>query len=247
MLRCTVTFQAAFRDSAVSFPSLDIDPKEPSVEKVELASDGKVIVSTVHLSGIPSEETGRAIAERVNAVLLNRLAFHRGIVLEKARRLGDQFFPLINPSGGHHLAAFTGYFTLTGSPVRMVASILPGPLKAALELPALPHERYYGLYFSARRCESPAEEYMHLYNVLLMLFGDSQNDVDAFIVTEEPGVPQSQHPKKKLGMMETAFTRLRNEFAHQRHGVNLDTTKQEMQRRVPRLADLVKRAIELQP
>jgi hypothetical protein len=47
--------------------------------------------------------------------------------------------------------------------------------------------------------------------------------------------------------METVFTRLCNEFAHTRPGVDLDTTKQEMQARLPTLADLVKRAIELQP
>ena len=44
-----------------------------------------------------------------------------------------------------------------------------------------------------------------------------------------------------------AFARLRNEFTHTWHGVNLDTTKQEMQGRLPTLADLLKRAIELQP
>lgn len=247
MMRGTATFQASFRDSAVSFPSFEVNPKEPGVEKVELASDGEVLDSTVHLSGVPSEDAGRAIAERVNAILLDRLAFHRGIVLEKARRLGDQFFPLATPTGGYHLAAFSGHFTLTGSPVRMVASILPGPLKAVLEQPAPPRERYYGLYLSARRSESPVEEYMHLYNVLLMLFGDSQKDVDAFIVAEEPGVSQTQHPMKKLGSMETVFTRLRNEFAHTRPGVDIATAKQEMHARLPRLADLVKRAIEMQP
>ncbi len=46
--------------------------------------------------------------------------------------------------------------------------------------------------------------------------------------------------------METVYTRLRNELAHQRAGVNLDNTKAEMSNRLSRLIALTKRAIELQ-
>ena len=86
---------------------------------------------------------------------------------------------------------------------------------------------------------------MHLYNLLLMMFNDKQADVDAFIVGEEPAVPRTQRPNKSAGVMETVYTRLRNEFAHKRAGVNLEDTKTEMANRVGGLVTLTKRAIEL--
>jgi hypothetical protein len=88
---------------------------------------------------------------------------------------------------------------------------------------------------------------MHHYNILLMLYNDLQRDVDVFVVGEEPAVPQTQHPMRPAGVMETIYTRLRNELAHQRAGVNLDDTKREMANRVGNLRKLTKRAIELHP
>jgi len=72
-------------------------------------------------------------------------------------------------------------------------------------------------------------------------------DVDAYIVSQEPGVPQTQHPKKKPGKLETVYTRLRNEFAHLRPGVNLDDTKKQMAERLHSLKELAKKAIATNP
>jgi len=47
--------------------------------------------------------------------------------------------------------------------------------------------------------------------------------------------------------METVYTRLRNELAHKRAGVNIDNTKAEMANRLGGLIALTKRAIELHP
>jgi len=47
--------------------------------------------------------------------------------------------------------------------------------------------------------------------------------------------------------METVYTRLRNELAHKRAGVDLAMTKSEMTQWVGGIVSLVKRAIELNP
>jgi hypothetical protein len=78
-------------------------------------------------------------------------------------------------------------------------------------------------------------------------YNDNQKDVDAFIISENPALPQSQHPLKKPGLTETVYTRLRNELAHKRAGVDLDNTKSEMGSRLGGLIALTKRAIELHP
>ena len=129
----------------------------------------------------------------------------------------------------------------------VVLGISSPQLKIQLEQPTPPGERNFGLLRSARQSDSPVEEFMHLYNVLLMLFNDRQLDVDSFIVAEEPAVPQTQHPQKSPGKMETVYTRLRNELAHQRAGVVIDQTKAEMANRLSGLIALTKRAIELHP
>ena len=62
---------------------------------------------------------------------------------------------------------------------------------------------------------------MHLYHILLMIYNDSQADVDAFVIGEDPTIPQTPRPRKcprkRPDVMETDYTRLRNELAHKRH------------------------------
>jgi hypothetical protein len=82
-----------------------------------------------------------------------------------------------------------------------------------------------------------------------MFFDDNQRKVDKFICKENPNVPQTPDPRPgKAHIMETVYTRLRNEFGHgSRPGVNLDQTKAEMATRLGDLIALTRRAIELRP
>ena len=59
---------------------------------------------------------------------------------------------------------------------------------------------------------------MHLYAILLSLFNDKQKNVDSFVASIEPSVEQTQMPGRAAGMLETIYTRLRNELAHKRQG-----------------------------
>ena len=80
-----------------------------------------------------------------------------------------------------------------------------------------------------------------------MFFGDSQKAVEHFIVYEEPATPvePSGNPKAKLARQKPSTHDFRNELAHPRKNVNLNTTKAEMARRVGKVAALTKKAIEL--
>jgi hypothetical protein len=119
-------------------------------------------------------------------------------------------------------------------------------VRSLLEHPALPGEHNYGLFRSATQATSAVEEFMFLYHILLMIHRDSQIVADKFIVSEDPTVPQTPQPHKPA-VMETLYTRLRNEVGHTRPGVNLDATKSEMAARLSGLRALTKRAIELHP
>ena len=145
------------------------------------------------------------------------------------------------------MIAVTGNLLVRGGVTKLTVGIPAARLKTDLEQVSAPGERNFGLFRSARQSTSPVEEFMHLYNILLMLYNDKQADVDAFIVAEDPAIPQTQHPLRAAGVLETVYTRLRNELAHKRAGVNIDHTKAEMTNYLGGLITLTKRVIELHP
>jgi hypothetical protein len=126
-----------------------------------------------------------------------------------------------------------------------VVGVPTATLKPELEQANPPGERNFGLFRSALLSPSPVEAFMHLYHVLLMLCEDTQLKLEAFIFGQDPAVPRTQHPKKKKGIMETIYSRLRNELAHPRPGVDIATTKADMANWLGGLRDLTKKAIEL--
>jgi hypothetical protein len=246
MFKGTVKFSTRIKGNGLTFPLFEFNPNEGGVDKVEVEGrNGDEILSTVYLASVATHEEGRAISAKVNMAALDRICFFHGIAIEKCQITGDQFSPLDTQPGVLHVAA--GSYAIVGSAAKLVVGITAARLKGELEQTSPPGEQYFGLLRSARQSASPVEEFMHLYHILLMLFNDSQPDVDAFILRENPAVPQTQHPLKAPAVMETVYTRLRNELAHRRAGVNLDNTKAQMANRLGELVALTKRAIELHP
>jgi|SRR5271157_243211 len=246
MFKGSVILVARIKGNGLTFPKIEYVPVAAGVDQVEIeTSNGNEIQSTVHVTSVPSTEDGRALAAKVNKAAIDRIAFKHGIVIEDARITEDHFSPIDSPEGTVCVSAVsTGAFVGTAT---VTVGVDAATIKKELEQPTHPGEPYYGLFRSARQSASPVEAYMHIYNLLLMLYNDSQKKVDLFIVNQDPAVPQTQQPKKKAGVMETIYTRLRNEFAHTRVGVDLATTKEEMVNRLGGLLALVRRAIELSP
>jgi hypothetical protein len=238
MLKGTVSFAAAINGNGIEFSVVAYSPKEPSVATVEIEAE---IRPRVHFAATASEEEAVALATKVNTNALDRIAFDHVIVIEQAR-VADIQLADVNPAPGI-LQARAGSCVIVGADARLVHGVRPDRIKALLEQPTPRGEAYYGLFRSARMATSPVEEFLVLYQVLLMLVGDRQEDVDRFLVAEEPSVPQTPSPHRP-GISETMYTRLRNELAHNRPGVNLDTTRAEMRVRVGGLRAVVKRAVE---
>jgi hypothetical protein len=173
---------------------------------------------------------------------LDRLAYFHQVIIGKARIIASEFE---SAHGG--VVPTPAYLVVQGQPVRLVASLGQQALKSALEPSTHPGEHNFASLRSARLSVSHVEEFMHLYAILLWLYNDSQNDVDTFIRNVEPGVAQTQHPMKAAGVMETIYTRLRNELAHRRAGTSIDNTKQEMAVKVGDLRGIAKEAIKRNP
>jgi len=254
MFKGMVTFRARIKGNGLKFPLVEFNPNETGVDRVEIEGpNGDEINITVYLASVPSHDEGRALATKVNTAALNRICFCHSISIENARSTGDQFPPM-NPQPGvieGTVSTSLGY----SWEIRSAVSIPAAQLKTELEQPSLPGENKYGFFRCALQSISPVEEFMHLYNILLMIYNDNQSDVDSFIASEDPTVPQTRQPeikrpgkkhsRKNAVMKETVYTRLRNEFAHRRAGVNLDNTKSEMFNRLGQLIGLTKWAIEL--
>lgn len=245
MFRGTVTFRAQIKGDGLTFPLCEFNPGEAGVDKVEIESrNGDEILSTVHLASMATQEDGKAIATKVHTTALNRISFHHNIAIENGQISGTEFSPLDPPSGSH-LYAEVGSYAYVGDAIKVILGIDPATLKTELEQPSPSGERYFGLLRSARQSMSPVEEFVHIYNILLMLFNNSFHDVDAFILSEDHAVPQTPEPRPGSRVMETVYTRLRHELGHARAHANLDKTKAEMTNRLGGLIALTKRAIEL--
>jgi hypothetical protein len=78
------------------------------------------------------------------------------------------------------------------------------------------------------------------------LNGDNQDQIDAFILGQEPGTTVTRTRPKKDGSLkdETIYTRLRNEYAHVRSGVSLAQTRKEMDANLSGLIAIVQAAIK---
>lgn len=246
MLRGTVTFRARIRGDGLTFPLCEFDPGQAGVDKVEIEGrNGDKIMRIVHLGSVATKEEGEAIATKVHTAALNRISFHHDIIIENGRISGTAFSPLSPPSDSHDYIELESRVHLRDEIQVTMRLNDAATLKMELEQASRPCEQYFGLLRSARQSMSPVEEFVHLYNLLRMLLGDTEIAVDNFIKRESPTAPQTPSPHRSG--VETVYTRLRSELAHPARGVNVDQTKREMAQWVGGLVGLTKRAIELSP
>lgn len=248
MYKGTVTFSAHIKGNGLTFPLFEFNPGEPGVDKVEIEGlngdrNGNEILSTVHLASVATREAGKALAMKVNTAALNRISFLHSIAIENDKITGGQLVLLNPPPGTVELEGMG--LTLTGNPLGMVIGMPAESLKAELEQPSPPGEHYYGLLRSARQSMSPVEEFVHVYNLLLMLCSNNDNflDVDAFIFSKEPSVQYAPSPRNPH-LMETVYTRLRHQLSHSRTLGDLDSTKAEIVQHLGGLIALTKHAIK---
>jgi hypothetical protein len=245
MLKGSLTFIAKLKGHGLTIPKTEFNPKRSGVEKVELEGvDGQEIRATVYIACAASKDNALSVAHEVTEVTLDRIGFLHRIAIGIGE-CTDTALTEISPQPGMPVAE-PGRYTIIGYPVTAIVGLNPVRLKAQLENVPQPGQQYFALYRAARQSTGPIEEFMHLYHILLMLCGDDQGSVDAFIRSRNPLVQQSPSPHKPK-VMETVYTRLRNEMAHPRKGVDLNGTKEEMANRLGDLIAITQEMIETSP
>lgn len=246
MYNGTVTFRAVITSNGLRFPSCEFNPNQASVEKVVLESQsGFEILSTVHVSGVATERVGRALATRVFTAVLDRIAFRYSLAIEDSQ-IVSSWFDLVEPLPGAQVQPHSGERAIIGQEPARIVGIPAADLQTELARPALSEAPFFSSYRLALQSRSPVEKFMQLYSLLLRFFEDEQAKVDEFIRRQDSAVPQTPDPRPGRSKRETVYTRLRNECAQRRAGVNRQETNAEMEQHVGGLIRLVKQAIALQ-
>lgn len=241
MLKGQVDFVARVLDTGITFTPVHFKPPVSGVESVTVEMRGiEELSGTVHISLVATAADGESLARTVIESIFNRLAFFHGLAIESAR-VTSNFSP-VSPQPGNYLSPGTGYIHFTGYAPKVIIGISSATIQSELEQLEPPGEVHFGSFRFARLSAGPVKEFMHLYTILLSFFKD-QKKVDGFVVSIEPSVQQTPRPFKQAGILETVYTRLRNEFAHKREGAVLGTTKLEMSKHLVGLRTIVQQAI----
>lgn len=242
-----VRFHAIVED--LELPQMSISSIDPQVSSVELiAPAGSPLEITVRFVSIATEEDARVAARAVAVDIADRVAFELKLSVGDPWHESEAFSPVTGsaPAGGAIMLGQSIGFSTTGAVwVRPNTSAIAS-LKTTLETPtsALVGYHLMSTYRSALKVKNPVDRFLCLYNILLLKNGDNQKAVDIFIQTHDPGVATSPSPKFP-GVIETVYTRLRNEFSHIRSGTTFDRTRQEMEQNLAGLKEMAGRACQI--
>lgn len=252
MLKGTVRVRARIKGDGLKFSAIVFDPRKPGVDKVEInGPNGREIESTVYLTCVETPQAGLIIARDVIDSALNRISFAYNTAIEGTEISFHSFE--VAERQPRHLSADLGNMLKIEQTLHGVLTKPPESVKAMLEQAPISGEQHFSLFRLARQSRSRVEEFMTHYNLLLMLHNDEQVRVDDFIRGEDASVVETPKPTKKSSKRRTAkqspnetiYTRLRNEMAHIRDGVDLRETKVEIENCLGDLIKLTKRAINL--
>jgi hypothetical protein len=104
----------------------------------------------------------------------------------------------------------------------------------------------FSSYRFAIRQEDSIAKFMFLYNLLLVIAGDDQKKADELITKYEPEVTKTESPRKKRNgeaIIETIYTRLRNEIAHRHETSCPESTSDEVKSLVGQFGFIINQAV----
>jgi len=247
-----VFFQANF--SNVAFESIEISPPFPGVAKAVIEASSEGVSLEVEISSADTPDSAIAKAKEVATYIAKLLTFEFCEFHQEFRVINKFLEVEIRLPDG---SAQTAIYDAVGM-MQMVSAEAPKKLnetqveqlKELLER-SYPHSYNYDFFYFAVGLEEPISKFMCLYNIMLSLCNDDQEEVDDFICKMQPGVATSISPikSKKKEKKETVYTRLRNEVAHSRPGTTIQATRKEIEKNLDGFIRLtreiiVRRALE---
>lgn len=240
------------RTSGIQIDEFSVPSENPNIQDFvcSISEEGKIEI-TVNLDDVYYEEWEKGKGDILQEMrqFISVLSFEFDIPI---RSLHQEDFSIKKNDGSG--------MTVTEKVNRMVWDILSGTRKPgnhAIEnfknrFKSLREASEVRIYSSAIRQEDPVARFMLLYNIILMFSGEEQVNVERSILSIAPDTPQTEKPeipqskpkqKRKPRKMETVYTRLRNEIAHNRGGEEFDRTCKEIDQWVSGLESIVKKMV----
>jgi hypothetical protein len=197
------------------------------------------------------EIVGFDVSKKIIDQALDRLAYARNLSIMPFELTDGECVELDDLSGqavGNQRFVSSGL--KFGGSMESAVEITPHNVRESLLKVPEGRDVEIALYRVAKASGDPIVRFLVMYQVLLSLFGDSQDRVDQFICGDDSKIPRTEKPKRpkrennfKISW-ESKFTRLRNEMAHKRENVDLAVTRREIEAAVDQLSTIVKSAIQ---
>lgn len=212
----------------------------PSVEKIVVETqDDEQMAVIFHLTNVFTEAEANAVTRDVLASIINRLAFELDLSIGEPH-LKSFSLPKDASSSSHTVSTSLLATWNVLAPVVVPDSTRRQELAKLLEQPYRRPDLHSAYRFAGSQSDA-VTRFMFLYSILLQLH-DYQEQVDNFIRQETPTVSLSPRPDKPR-IVETVYTRLRNQVGHKRAGIPPEQTRTEIEDNVAALQKLVKVAI----
>ncbi len=221
----TISYYAL--SNGLELGEIEFSNEHPKIEKIAIKSENLDRISIIiTLSGVYSSTEARSIGNKIVNIILDRLSIEFDIPIEEPHFSGMSL--PIDESGKKHIimSNFLSLNDICECCIKPGQKRIEDLIRKLEDETPLRKQHFYLYRFSAKQ-RDPLAKFMFLYNILLQLNGDSQNDVDVFIRACDSGVSQSPRPDKPK-IIETIYTRLRNEIAHCRNTALPENTTKEI-------------------
>ncbi len=237
-----VTFQSAFK--GVVFEPVEISSSDPQIIRVSIsASEHDGVLLTIELDSLANFEDATRKAKEFASYIAKMLTFEFNVFHQNFKWVSDTLIEE-RPDGNSEIIVTLGIGV--GMEIDSVTKLGEKSLSTLKDsLQKKPSESFpYDQFYYALGLTDAISKFMALYNIVLTLCNDRQEDVDRFVLEIQPDIPA--HPpykSRKSGIHETLYTRLRNQIAHVRPGSTIESTGREMEQILGGLIEVTKKRI----
>jgi hypothetical protein len=229
--------------TGLKLQEIKLHNNHPKVEEITISTDDscKLIIAEITLKDICNEEEAIEIGDKLINVLLDQIAIEYDISTGNAERYSCN--KKVQQEGNHlDLCMLPFSFSSCGTsntPLENQLNTLKDRLKK------VPIEININLqkYRSCLSNKDTIAKFMLLYNLLLVIAGETQAKAEELIVEYEPEAENTKMLNEFTKKLETVYTRLRNEIAHSKKGCSAEKTRSEIDFCINKFQEIVRKAV----
>lgn len=201
---------------------------------------------TIHVGAVISIEEVRQISSAIKDDIFDIVSLMLNTRISGVRVVENGLTPRDGEGGIAHLLVPLLQGSATGSSdgYPLSSTDIQNIQDALARISSLKKKTPLRLFRIAASADEPLVQFQILYLTLEILHNGCQKTIDRFIMSDSPNTSQTPDPRRKnKGVLETVYTRLRNEIAH-RESFALDTTGAEIRNCMDEFRKIVNRAVK---